>query len=138
MSLSGVLKGSNSSTLAAVIFALCVSAFLSGCQASGSKVSDGDGRWPGLLDDNPLTRTQTVHLIRQSGDRDQVPLLFPLLNDRDRWVRYNARATILILAGPHRDTAPAYNYLSERSLLKKAPEEHRTWWNNLYPGALTG
>ncbi|OUU22707.1 MAG: hypothetical protein CBC13_07350 [Planctomycetia bacterium TMED53] len=106
-----------------------------GCQGSAPKVSDGGGLWPGLLAENPVTRTQTIHMLQQSGDRSQAPLLFPFLNDRDRWVRYNARVAILILAGPHRENAPAYNYLSERSLLKKAPKEHRDWWEETFPGS---
>ena len=91
--------------------------------------------WPGLLAESAIERTQTIHLIQQSSDRSLIPLLFPLLNDPDRWVRYNARASILILAGPHRDSAPEYRYLSNRSSLRKAPAEHLAWWEELFPGS---
>lgn len=107
----------------------------SGCQTPGPQVSDGGGRWPGLLSEDAVMRTQTIHMIQQGGDRSTVPLLFPLLNDKDRWVRYNARAAILVLAGPHRETAPVYRYMAKSSLLKAAPEEHRVWWENLFPGS---
>jgi len=106
-----------------------------GCQTAGMKVSDGSGMWPGLLADDPIQRMQTIHLIQQTGDRSQTPLLFPLLNDQDRWVRYNARAAILILSGPHRESAPDYRYLSDRSALRKAPKEHQAWWQQLFPGS---
>jgi hypothetical protein len=108
---------------------------LSGCQAPGPRVSDGGGQWPGLLAEDAVMRTQTIHLIQKSGDRSHAPLLFPMLNDEDRWVRYNARAAILILAGPHHESAPVYRYMAGSSALKAAPEAHRIWWESLFPGS---
>lgn len=107
----------------------------SGCQIPGPQVSDGGGRWPGLLSEDAVMRSQTIHQIQKIGDRSEAPLLFPLLNDKDRWVRLNARTAILVLAGPHRESAPVYRYMAKPASLRAAPEEHRIWWENLFPGS---
>ena len=39
-------------------------ASFSGCQTPGPQVSDGGGRWPGLLSENAVMRTQTIQTFR--------------------------------------------------------------------------
>ncbi len=103
---------------------------LSACQSTGYKVTS-TGPWAGLSSEEPTVRITTIHAIQRSVDRNNVPLLFPLLNDSDRWVRFNARATILYLAGERRNTAPKYDYLSPPRERRYAVSEHEAWWREL-------
>ena len=106
-----------------------------GCQTSSLIVSDGGGTWPGLLNQDAAIRTQTIHLIQQTGNSEYVPLLFPVLTDEDRWVRYNARAVILILSGSHAETAPPFEYLGSRKERIESQLQHVDWWQSLFPGS---
>ena len=78
-----------------------------------------------------MVRTQTIHAIAGTLNRNLAPLLFPLLNDRDKWVRLNARSTILLLAGERKDSAPKYDYLAPPRARRYAVSDHQQWWNRL-------
>ncbi|MGE4615309.1 MAG: HEAT repeat domain-containing protein [Planctomycetota bacterium] len=113
-------------TLILLLTLLCCAS----CQMPGLRVSE-TGPWPGLASEEPVVRTRTILAIQGSSDRNFAPLLFPLLNDPDRWVRYNARSTILWLAGDRRNTAPKYDYLSPPRERRYAVSDHQEWWNRL-------
>ncbi|MDE0959441.1 MAG: hypothetical protein OSB09_01525 [Planctomycetota bacterium] len=103
---------------------------LGSCQVPSHKVS-GQGPWAGLASEEPVTRTQTIHAISGTLDRNLAPLLFPLLNDPDKWVRLNARSTILKLAGDRINTAPSYDYLAPPRDRRYAVADHQQWWKRL-------
>lgn len=103
---------------------------LCSCQSTGYTVVN-TGPWAGLSSEEPTVRITTIHAIQRSADRNHAPLLFPLLNDTDRWVRFNARATILYLAGERRNSAPKYDYLSPPRERRYAVSEHEAWWREL-------
>ncbi|MDE0957017.1 MAG: hypothetical protein OSB12_00125 [Planctomycetota bacterium] len=103
---------------------------LCSCQGPSYKVSDR-GPWAGLASEEPVVRTQTIHAIAGTFNRNLAPLLFPLLNDRDKWVRLNARSTILLLAGERKDSAPKYDYLAPPRTRRYAVSDHQQWWNRL-------
>lgn len=113
-------------TILLALVLLCCS-----CQGSGIRSSEASP-WPSLSAEDPVVRIQTIHTIQSSLDRRNVPFLFPLLNDPDRWVRFNARSAILVLAGDHRQTAPPYDYLAAPQVRRKSVQAYRQWWNQTF------
>ncbi|PCJ15413.1 MAG: hypothetical protein COB10_01305 [Planctomycetota bacterium] len=110
-----------------VLLALCCCS----CQSGNLRSSDGSP-WPNLYAEDPVIRIQTIHAILGTRNRSNVPHLFPLLNDSDRWVRFNARSAILMLAGDRRDSAPPYDYLAKPQQRRKSTEEFQKWWNEVF------
>ena len=103
------------------------------CSCQGGNLRNPDGNpWPNLYAEDPVTRIQTIHAIQGTQNRSHVPHLFPLLNDSDRWVRFNARSVILALAGDRRNSAPPYDYLAAPQIRRKSVQEYQQWWNQVF------
>ena len=113
-------------TIQLLLVLLCCS-----CQGSGIR-SSVESPWPTLSAEDPVVRIQTIHTIQGTMDRSNAPFLFPLLNDPDRWVRFNARSAILVLAGDLRHTAPPYDYLATPQIRREMIQEYRNWWNQTF------
>lgn len=109
-----------------LIVLLCCS-----CQGTGIR-SSAASPWPSLSAEDPVVRIQTIHTIQGTLNRANAPFLFPLLNDPDRWVRFNARSAILVLAGNLRHTAPPYDYLATPQIRRNSIQEYRQWWNQTF------
>lgn len=121
------LEGKNGALAAIlVILILCCS-----CQGPGIR-SSASSPWPSLAAEDAVVRIQTIHTIQGTQNPGNAPFLFPLLNDPDRWVRFNARSAILVLAGNQRHTAPPYDYLATPQNRRKAIQEYRKWWNQIF------
>ena len=103
------------------------------CSCQGNNLrSTPNNPWPGLYAEDPVTRIQNIHTIQGTFNRRNTPYLFPLLNDSDRWVRFNARSAILVLAGERRNTAPPYDYLAEPAIRRKSVQQFQQWWDQVF------
>ncbi|MGE4619763.1 MAG: HEAT repeat domain-containing protein [Planctomycetota bacterium] len=105
--------------------------FSLGCQGTGMR-NQSNSPWPHLSSEDPVARIQAIHAIQSTNFRRNAPYLFPLLNDPDQWVRFNARSAILILAGDHRQSAPPYDYLATPQNRRKSIQHFREWWNRTF------